>query len=87
MSHDGTEEGIREHVEISIRFRDMIEHRIARLEADAANDEAEVQRLVSSDHIRRQMCLVSAQRQEALRMRRFLEHSTTRIVISPGSSE
>jgi hypothetical protein len=84
MSQDGTEESIREHVEIGIRFRRMIEQRIARLEADASNDEAEVKRLCSSDHIRRQMCLVSAQRNEALRMRRFLEKSSIRLPVSPS---
>jgi hypothetical protein len=84
MSHGGTEEVIREHVEISIRFRRMIEQRIARLEADASNDETGVKRLDSSDHIRRHMCLVSAQRKEALRMRRFLDHSTNRVPLEPS---
>lgn len=79
MCHDGADEGIREHFEISIRFRNMIEQRITRLETDASNDEAAAKHLGNSDHVRRQLCLVAAQRNEALRMRRFLEHSTTRM--------
>ncbi len=64
--------------EISPRFRHSIEERIARLENDAAQDEARAAALVSADHIRRQMRLVSVQRSEALRMRIFLERSRAR---------
>lgn len=64
--------------EISSRFRRMIENRVARLELDAANDEAMVPLLESADHIRRQRHLVAAQRAEAERMRRFLDDSRTR---------
>ena len=64
--------------EISPRFRRSIEERIARLEIDAAQDEARVADLVNADHIRRQMRLVALQRSEALRMRIFLERSRAR---------
>jgi hypothetical protein len=64
--------------EISPRFRQTIEARIARLEADAAADEAQVGLLMDGDHIRRQMRLVAAERAEAERMRTFLERSTMR---------
>ena len=64
--------------EISIRFRRMMEERIARLESDAAHDEAMLWKLENSDHIRRQIRLVTAQREEAMRIRRFLDQSRTR---------
>ncbi len=64
--------------EISVRFRSMIEGRIARLEDDANLDEALLPFLENSDHIRRQRRLVEAQRTEARRMRRFLDNSRTR---------
>jgi hypothetical protein len=67
-----------EGFEISPRFRQMVEERIARLERDAEHDEAEVSNLADPDHIRRQMRLVAIQRSEALRMRLFLYHSKTR---------
>lgn len=65
--------------EISPRFRSTIEERIARLERDAAHDEALVAMLEDGDHIRRQMRLVAMQRSEALRMRLFLDRSQTRL--------
>ena len=65
--------------EISPRFRRTIEERIARLEKDAEFDEAQVERLVDGDHIRRQMRLVAMQRSEALRMRLFLDRAKTRL--------
>ena len=65
--------------EISPRFRSTIEERIARLERDAAHDEALVAMLEDGDHIRRQMRLVSMQRSEALRMRLFLDSSQARL--------
>ena len=68
-----------EHFEISIRFREMIENRIARLESDATSDEAAARTLENADHLRRQMRLVAAQREEACRMRRFLQHSDIRL--------
>lgn len=68
-----------ESFEISSRFRHSIEERIARLERDAAWDEAQVPGLSSPDHIRRQMKLVAAQRAEALRMRIFLDRTRTRL--------
>lgn len=67
----------RESFEISPRFRRNVEERIARLERDAAYDEAQMERLDDIDHIRRQIRLVAAQRAEALRMRLFLDRATT----------
>jgi len=67
-----------EGYEISPRFRNTVEERIARLERDAECDEAMVGRLVDGDHIRRQMRLVAAQRAEALRMRLFLDRAKNR---------
>jgi hypothetical protein len=64
--------------EISPRFRQTLENRIARLESDAETDEAQVASLVDQDHIRRHMRLVAVQRAEALRMRLFLDRATTR---------
>ena len=65
--------------EISPRFRSTIEDRIARLEKDAAFDEAQVANLIDGDHIRRQMRLVAMQRAEALRMRLFLDRAKSRL--------
>lgn len=73
-----TECAAQETFEISPRFRSMIEERIARLEQDAARDEADIARLDDVDHIRRQLHLVAVERAEALRMRLFLDHSRTR---------
>jgi len=78
MHCDDAEREMRDHFEVSIRFRRMIERRIARLESDALFDEASAKRLENSDHIRRQLLLVAVQREEAGRMRRFLDHSDTR---------
>ena len=85
MLRDDTEEGTREHFEIGLGFRRMIEARITRLEADASHDADTANHLDDIDHIRRQMRLVAAQRKEALRMRRFLEHSTTRVAMPTNS--
>lgn len=71
----------RDGFEISPRFRLSLEERIARLEKDAAYDEAQVEFLDDIDHIRRQMRLVAVQRAEALRMRIFLDRATTRPVV------
>lgn len=79
MFHHSTEEHVEEHYEISVRFRQMIEQRIARLESDAARDESIVMTLVNGDHIRRQLRLVAAQRKEGNRMRRFLENCSPRV--------
>lgn len=65
--------------EISPRFRQTIEERIGRLERDADYDEAQIERLDNTDHIRRQMRLVAMQRSEALRMRLFLDRAKTRL--------
>jgi hypothetical protein len=64
--------------EISPRFRQAIEARIARLETDAAQDEAQILQLADLDHIRRQLRLVATQRQEAIRMRSFLDRTRSR---------
>jgi ribosome-associated translation inhibitor RaiA len=64
-----------ERFDISPRFRQTVEERIARLDRDAAHDEAQMDRLDDIDHIRRQMRLVAAQRAEALRMRIFLDRA------------
>lgn len=69
-----------ESFEISARFRHSIEERIARLERDADADETVISSLLSPDHIRRQMRLVSIQRAEAMHMRLFLERARTRPV-------
>jgi hypothetical protein len=68
-----------ESFEISPRFRQTIEERIARLERDAACDEAQLSLLGDIDHIRRQMRLVAVERAEALRMRLFLDRARTRL--------
>jgi hypothetical protein len=64
--------------EISARFRQTIEDRIAKLERDADYDEEQIARLRSNDHIRRQMRLVAVERAEARRMRLFLDRAQTR---------
>lgn len=68
-----------EGFEISPRFRQTIQVRIARLERDADADEEFVNRLVDIDHIRRQLKLVAAQRAEAYRMRNFLDRAHVRL--------
>ena len=73
--HSAAQEGF----EISPRFRQTIEERIARLERDAEYDEGQIDLLCDIDHIRRQMRLVAAQRAEALRLRLFLDRATTRL--------
>ena len=70
---------IQEGFEISPRFRQTVEERIARLERDAEHDEAQMNLLNDVDHIRRQMRLVAVQRAEALRMRIFLDRAKTRL--------
>lgn len=68
----------RDTCEISPRFRNMIEERIARLEQDAERDEAQISALDDLDHIRRHLRLVAVERAEALRMRLFLDRARTR---------
>jgi len=70
---------VNEVFENSPRFRSTLEERIARLERDAVQDEAQVMQLEDGDHIRRQMRLVAMQRAEALRMRLFLDRARTRL--------
>ena len=70
---------VQEGFEISPRFRQTIEERIARLERDANHDEAQINLLSDIDHIRRQMRLVAVERAEALRMRLFLDRARTRL--------
>ena len=74
MTNCATNEGF----EISPRFRRTVEERIARLEKDAAFDEAQMALLKDGDHIRRHMRLVALQRGEALRMRLFLDRARPR---------
>ncbi len=70
---------VQEGFEISPRFRQKLEERIARLERDAECDEAQIHVLDDVEHIRRQMRLVAAERAEALRMRLFLDRAGTRL--------
>ncbi len=70
---------VSEGFEISPRFRQTIEERVARLEKDAEFDELQVVNLIDGDHIRRHMRLVAIQRAEALRMRLFLDRAKTRL--------
>jgi hypothetical protein len=70
---------VQEGFEISPKFRQTVEERVARLERGAEYDEAQIERLDDIDHIRRQMRLVAAQRAEALRMRLFLDRARTRL--------
>jgi len=70
---------VQEGFEISPKFRQMLDERIARLERDAAQDEAQLNRLDDIDHIRRQMRLVAVERAEALRMRIFLDRARARL--------
>lgn len=70
---------VSEGFEISPRFRQSVESRIARLEHDAERDEAQVALLCDGDHIRRHMRLVAMQRSEALRMRLFLDRARVRL--------
>jgi ribosome-associated translation inhibitor RaiA len=64
-----------ETFEISPRFRQSVEERIARLERDADYDEAQLVFLTDKDHIRRHQRLVMMQRAEALRMQIFLDRA------------
>jgi hypothetical protein len=68
-----------ESFEISPRFRQTLEQRIARLERDADCDEEQIEHLDNPDHIRRQMRLVAVERAEALRIRLFLDRAKTRL--------
>jgi len=72
------ESHIYETYEISPRFRQTVEERIARLERDATRDEIVLGTLEEPDHIRRHRRLVAVQRNEALRMRLFLDRARTR---------
>lgn len=67
-------------IEIGPRFRQSIAERISRLERDANADEQVLSSLTCEDHIRRHRRLVAIQRNEALRMRLFLERSKVRAV-------
>jgi hypothetical protein len=65
--------------EISPRFRQSLEERIARLERDADHDERMLANLISEDHMMRHRRLVTTQRTEALRMRMFLDRARPRL--------
>lgn len=78
MFHDfQTDSNREEGFEISARFRRTLEERLSRLEADADQDEAQIQYLENHDHIRRQRRLVAAERAEALRLQIFLDRART----------
>lgn len=64
-----------DRLENNPRFRRTIENRIAQLEKDADQDEAQIAKLDDVDHIRRHMRLVVAERAEALRMRLLLDRA------------
>jgi hypothetical protein len=68
-----------ETYEISDRFRQSLEDRIARLERDAICDELMLAKLECEDHIRRHRRLIAVQRAEALRMRLFLDRAQIRL--------
>jgi hypothetical protein len=68
-----------ETYEISPRFRQTMETRIARLEQDADSDELTLALLTHEDHRRRHIRLIEIQRSEACRMRQFLERSRPRL--------
>lgn len=68
-----------ESFEISPRFRQSLEERIACLERDADHDERMLANLVSEDHILRHRRLVKVQRTEALRIRMFLDRAKQRM--------
>ena len=55
--------------EVSERFRDAVERRIARLEQDALDDARIIPMLDCEDHRQRQMLLVATQIEEAVRLR------------------
>jgi hypothetical protein len=67
-----------DRLENNARFRRTIEDRIAQLEKDADQDEAQIAKLDDIDHIRRHMRLVVAERAEALRMRLLLDRAAIR---------
>ena len=75
----GIQSAVQEGFEISPKFRQTVEGRIARLEKGAEYDEAQIERLDDIDHIRRQMRLVATERAEALRLRLFLDRARTRV--------
>jgi len=74
-----TDCSLAEGIEISPRFRRMVETRIERLEKDAVADEAQAALLKDGDHIKRHMRLVAMQRAEVLRMRLFLNRARMRL--------
>jgi ribosome-associated translation inhibitor RaiA len=65
--------------EISPRFRQSLEERVARLERDATEDERMLAHLENEDHLRRHRRLIAVQRAEALRMRLFLDRARHRL--------
>jgi len=79
MAVEDTTPDTREGLEISARFRRLIEDRIKRLEEDANSDEAALAHLRHADHIRRHMRLIAIQRAEARRMRSYIDNSGTPI--------
>jgi hypothetical protein len=79
MNTDSNAPSALDSYEISPRFRQSMEQRIARLESDASADEAALDSIENEDHIRRHRRLITVQRTEALRMRLFLDRARPRL--------
>jgi hypothetical protein len=79
MNPDSNFPSVPDSYEISLRFHQSMEQRIARLEADANADELALGSLKDEDHIRRHRRLIAVQRSEALRMRIFLDRARPRL--------
>jgi len=69
---------LREPIEVSARFRFVLEQSILALEAGAAHDEHALERLDDEDHRRRQRLLVGCQLLHAFRLRELLARTTVR---------
>jgi hypothetical protein len=67
-----------EPIEVSARFRCVLEQTILALEAGAARDEQAIGRLVDEDHRRRQRLLVGCQLLRAFRLRELLARTELR---------
>jgi hypothetical protein len=67
-----------EPIEISARFRRVLEETILALEAGAARDERTLERLEDPDHRRRQRLLVGCQLLRAFRLRELLARTELR---------
>jgi hypothetical protein len=72
------------HFEISGRFREVVEARIERLELDAAQDALTLPQLTDPAHIERHRLLITAQIDEAIRLRARLTFSDSPFESIPG---